>query len=132
MEFRSAKARLDGVLMVVALVGCIHAGTLTSPTNFSSNTRHGDPAISASDRTYLESLSLQGTLTFDNTTAFAKDWGQLRTHRAPAGVVHPSSVEDVAAIVRAAARPESELTVAARGLGSSIGGQSQVPQSHNC
>lgn len=128
MEFRKAMRRVDGILMVVALVGCIHAVTL-SPTNSStSSSRHGGDAISATDRMYLESLPLQGTLTFDNTTAFGKDWGQLRTHLAPAAVLHPTSVADVATIVQAAARSESELTVAARGLGSSIGGQSQVLQ----
>ena len=122
MEFRSAISKGDGVLMVVALVGCIHALFL-SPMNCYGS--HGE-AISTTDRMYLESLSLQGTLTFDNTTASATDWGQLRSQLPPSGVMHPTSVDDIATVVAAVARSESELTVAARGLGSSIWGQSQV------
>lgn len=84
--------------------------------------------IAATDRMYLESLVLQGVqLSFDNTTAAAKDWGRLR-HLAPAAVVHPRGVEDIATIVAAVARSESDhLTVAARGLGHSVNGQAQVP-----
>jgi hypothetical protein len=119
MEFRRAISRVDGVLMVVAFVGCIHALFLNCHGSHSE-------AISATDRMYLESLSLQGTLTFHNTTAFASDWGHIRTHLPPSGVVHPTSVHDIATIVAAIARSESELTIAARGLGSSTSGQAQV------
>lgn len=117
------------VHVAVALMGCILAfGSPTchcSGSNSEADSRRG--SISASDRMYLESLSLQGTLTFDNTTASAKDWGQLRRFVAPAGVLQPASVEDIATVVGAVGRLESDLTVAARGLGSSVGGQSQVP-----
>ena len=122
MEFRRAISRVDGVLMVVAVVGCIHALFLTPMNCYGSDGQ----AISLSDRMYLESLPLQGTLTFHNTTAFALDWGQLRTRLPPSVVVHPSSVHDIATVVAAVAKSESQLTVAARGLGSSIFGQAQV------
>lgn len=80
-------------------------------------------------RVYLESVSssLQGRLSFENTSTVVKDWGHLRRYQAPAAVVYPTGVEDVATIVQAvASRADSELTVAARGLGHSINGQAQV------
>ena len=73
----------------------------------------------------LESLSLKGSLSFDNTSSASKDWGMIR-HLAPAGVVYPACVNDIVAIVTAVTQSESDLTIAARGLGHSIGGQSQV------
>lgn len=81
---------------------------------------------SSDQRAYLESFSLQGLLSFDNTSAVAKDWGHLRQGLVPQAVVYPSAVADIATIVSAVARSDSELTVAARGLGHSINGQAQV------
>lgn len=109
--------------LIVALLGCILASCLRVCYSDSDSRRS---PISPGDRKYLESLSLQGKLTFENTTASAKDWGQLRGVTAPAVVLHPTSVDDIATVVRSVARLESELTVAARGLGSSTGSQSQV------
>lgn len=78
---------------------------------------------SGSNREYLASLPLQGTLTFDNTTACSADSRYLR----PAAVVYPTSVDDIATIVSAVASSDSDLTVAARGLGHNIRIRSQVP-----
>nr|PNR49871.1 hypothetical protein PHYPA_011767 [Physcomitrium patens] len=107
---------VDGArnIVVAAFVGCILV--------FLSQTCYGS---ATTDRIYLKSLPLQGMLSFDNTTAAAKDWGQLRSLK-PAAVVYPTAVEDIATILQAVARSESELTVAARGLGHSINGQAQA------
>lgn len=113
--------------------------TFLSHISVTCSSSHLTPSVIATtDRMYLESLALQGMqLSFDNTTAATKDWGQLR-HLAPAAVVYPRGVEDVATIVQAVARSESDLTIAARGLGHSTNGQAQVPNSfihlfiHSC
>lgn len=89
----------------------------------------GTCCSSSDQRTFLESFSLQGLLSFDNTSAVAKDWGQLRQGLVPQAVVYPSAVADIATIVSAVARSDSDLTVAARGLGHSINGQAQVKSS---
>jgi cytokinin dehydrogenase len=99
------------VLIAVAMVGCL----LASLTATSAD------SISESIRKYLSSLPLQGTLTFDTTTACS-----ARFTVAPAGVVYPTSVEDIATVVRAVATSESDLTVAARGLGHNIRIRSQA------
>lgn len=128
-EFRSrSRPRRRGCeLMVVMttsellLVGCVMLAFLAQTGTCSSE----GIVVSAADRVYLESFSLQGMLSFENTTAVVKDWGQMR-HLAPAAVVYPTAVEDVATIVQAVARSDSDLTIAARGVGHSINGQAQV------
>lgn len=94
------------VLMALALVGCLLASV---------------GALSATSRTNLASLKLQGTLTLDDTTACSANPDIVS-----AGVVYPSSVEDIATIVRAVANSNSDLTIAARGLGHNIRGRSQA------
>lgn len=114
-------------LVVVVLVVCVQVLFLLPQTSYCSSSFNIYPAtpLSSADRMSLESLSLKGYLSFDNTSAASKDWGLIR-HLAPAGVVYPACVNDIVAIVAAVTQSESDLTIAARGLGHSIGGQSQV------
>lgn len=69
-------------------------------------------------------------MSFENTSSASQDWGRIR-QLAPAGVVYPKSVADIVSIVQAVARSDSDLTVAARGFGHSVGGQAQVLSIHN-
>lgn len=111
---------------LVVLVVCLQLLFLLPQTSYCSSFNiYPTPPLSPADRMSLESLSLKGYLSFDNTSAASKDWGLIR-HLAPAGVVYPACVDDIVAIVAAVAQSESDLTIAARGLGHSIGGQSQV------
>ncbi|KAG0599156.1 hypothetical protein M758_12G131900 [Ceratodon purpureus] len=96
------------MFMALALVGCLIASAAAAP-------------ISAPDRNTLASLKLKGMLTFDDTTACSANPDIVS-----AGVVYPASVEDIATIVRAVASSDSDLTVAARGLGHNIRGRSQA------
>jgi hypothetical protein len=118
---------LKARLVVVVLVVCAQILVLLPQTSYCSSSFNIYPAnpLSPADRMSLESLSLKGYLSFDNTSAASKDWGLIR-HLAPAGVVYPACVNDIVAIVAAVTQSESDLTIAARGLGHSIGGQSQV------
>jgi hypothetical protein len=118
---------LNTKLLVVVLVVCAQILVLLPQTSYCSSSFNIYPAnpLSPADRMSLESLSLKGYLSFDNTSAASKDWGLIR-HLAPAGVVYPACVNDIVAIVAAVTQSESDLTIAARGLGHSIGGQSQV------
>ncbi len=58
--------------------------------------------------------------------AVSRDWGLIK-HLQPAAVLHPTSVHDIAELIRAVASSSStNLTIAAKGVGHLINGQSQV------
>lgn len=75
----------------------------------------------------LGPLRLDGHLSFHDVAAAARDFGN-RCSMMPAAVLHPGSVADVAAAVRRVFQlgERSPLTVAARGHGHSLLGQSQA------
>lgn len=75
----------------------------------------------------LGPLRLDGYLSFHDVAAAARDFGN-RCSLLPAAVLHPGSVADVAAAVRRVFQlgESSPLTVAARGHGHSLLGQSQA------
>ncbi|MQM18785.1 hypothetical protein Taro_051779 [Colocasia esculenta] len=80
------------------------------------------------DLALLRTLELQGSLEFPSPSCppppAARDFGGVYQLR-PAAVVRPASAEDVAAVVRLAAR-SPRLTVAVRGNGHSIYGQAMA------
>jgi cytokinin dehydrogenase len=75
----------------------------------------------------LGALRLDGHLSFHDVAAVARDFGN-RCSLLPAAVLHPGSVSDVAATVQRVFQlgERSPLTVAARGHGHSLLGQSQT------
>ncbi|XP_062114882.1 cytokinin dehydrogenase 6-like [Humulus lupulus] len=75
----------------------------------------------------LKPLELDGHLSFDEVHHAAKDFGN-RFQFLPAAVLHPKSVSDIAITVKHiwGMGTSSELTVAARGHGHSLQGQSQA------
>jgi cytokinin dehydrogenase len=75
----------------------------------------------------LSSLPLSGYLKFYNISFAAQDFGMLQSSP-PAAVLHPGSDRDIASIVSAihASSSSSKTTIAARGQGHSIHGQSQA------
>lgn len=80
--------------------------------------------VSHEDHALLSSLPLDGYLSFSNTSVAGSDFGRTQ-FSLPAAVLHPKSVSDVQAVVRAvASRPG--LTLAAKGRGHSVHGQAQV------
>jgi hypothetical protein len=61
-----------------------------------------------------------------SAVAVSRDWGLIK-HLQPAAVLHPTSVHEIAELIRAVASSSStNLTIAAKGVGHSINGQSQV------
>ncbi|XP_064976567.1 cytokinin dehydrogenase 4 isoform X1 [Musa acuminata AAA Group] len=82
-----------------------------------------DPGVASS----LESLRIDGNLSFHDVSLAARDFGN-RYRLLPSAVLHPGSVSDVAATVRHVFRmgSGSKLTVAARGHGHSLQGQAQA------
>ncbi|RRT65997.1 hypothetical protein B296_00030652 [Ensete ventricosum] len=82
-----------------------------------------DPSVASS----LESLRIDGNLSFHDVSLAARDFGN-RYRLLPSAVLHPSSAADVAATVRHVFRmgSGSKLTVAARGHGHSLQGQAQA------
>ncbi|KAL5543645.1 hypothetical protein UlMin_007429 [Ulmus minor] len=75
----------------------------------------------------LKTLELRGHFDFDQVHHAAKDFGN-RYHFLPTAVLHPSSVFDIAITVKHIWEmgSASELTIAARGHGHSLQGQSQT------
>ncbi|KAL6201070.1 hypothetical protein ACLB2K_024785 [Fragaria x ananassa] len=75
----------------------------------------------------LYTLQLDGHFNFDHVEHAARDFGN-RYHFLPVAVLHPESVSDIAALIKHVwdIGPRSELTVAARGHGHSLQGQSQA------
>ncbi len=85
------------------------------------------------DRKILELLQhkhgLHLSFLQENTSsavAVSRDWGLIK-HLQAAAVLHPTSVHEIAELIRAVASSSStNLTIAAKGVGHSINGQSQV------
>ncbi|TQD89167.1 hypothetical protein C1H46_025289 [Malus baccata] len=77
----------------------------------------------------LKTLPLDGHFNFHEVHHAARDFGN-RYQFLPVAVLHPKTVSDIATIVRHVwdLGPRSELTVAARGHGHSLQGQSQAHQ----
>ncbi|KAG2671742.1 hypothetical protein I3760_13G009400 [Carya illinoinensis] len=75
----------------------------------------------------LKALSVDGHFNFDEVHHAARDFGN-RYQFLPEAVLHPKSVSDIATTVKHIWQmgPHSELTVAARGHGHSLQGQSQA------
>lgn len=89
--------------------------------------------LKKADRKILELLQhnhgLHLSFLQENTSsavAVSRDWGLIK-HLQPAAVLHPTSVHEIAELIRAVASSSStNLTIAAKGVGHSINGQSQV------
>nr|GEW07256.1 cytokinin dehydrogenase 6-like [Tanacetum cinerariifolium] len=75
----------------------------------------------------LTTLDVDGHFSFTNNEFAAKDYGN-QFNFLPSAVLHPKSVSDIAITIRHIWElgPSSELTVAARGHGHSVQGQSQA------
>lgn len=75
----------------------------------------------------LKTLPLNGHFSFHGNEFASKDFGN-RFHFHPLAVLHPNSVSDISTTIRHVWQmgPGSELTVAARGHGHSLHGQSQA------
>ncbi|GAV56943.1 FAD_binding_4 domain-containing protein/Cytokin-bind domain-containing protein [Cephalotus follicularis] len=71
-----------------------------------------------------KSLDLQGSIECGATVLAGKDFGGIHSVK-PFALIRPSSPDDVARVVKAVSR-SSNLTVAARGNGHSINGQSMA------
>lgn len=75
----------------------------------------------------LKALPLDGHFNFEEVHLAAKDFGN-RYQFLPAAILHPKSVSDIATTIKHIWEmgPQSKLTVAARGHGHSLQGQSQA------
>ncbi|KAG6553132.1 hypothetical protein Mapa_005191 [Marchantia paleacea] len=82
-------------------------------------------SLSQPECSKLSSVPLDGYLTFFETKQAAQDFGRLRS-LTPAAVLHPGSTRDIMSIVRAVFLSSSNISIAARGPGHSVNGQSQV------
>lgn len=76
---------------------------------------------------YPTELAVEGQLSLDpsHIVAASRDFGGLRSAK-PMAVLHPSSAEDVARLVKYAYESATGFSVSARGHGHSINGQAMV------
>ncbi|KAH9576695.1 hypothetical protein CY35_01G177100 [Sphagnum magellanicum] len=82
-------------------------------------------ALEEADSNILELLQLNG-LHLSPAVAVSRDWGLIK-HLQAAAVLHPTSVHEIAELIRAVASSSAtNLTVAAKGVGHSTNGQSQA------
>ncbi|KAL3689286.1 hypothetical protein R1sor_015595 [Riccia sorocarpa] len=81
--------------------------------------------FSGADCAALNSLKLDGYLSFSDISLAAQDYGRIISLPS-AAVLYPRSVADIAAVVRAVYLSKSNITVAAKGPGHSVNGQGQA------
>ncbi|KAH9552870.1 hypothetical protein CY35_09G089200 [Sphagnum magellanicum] len=82
-------------------------------------------ALEEVDSNILELFQLNG-LHLSPAIAVSRDWGLMK-HLQAAAVLHPTSVHEIAELIRAmASSSAANLTVAAKGVGHSTNGQSQA------
>ncbi|EFJ10917.1 hypothetical protein SELMODRAFT_127173 [Selaginella moellendorffii] len=98
----------------------------TAIVGLANSSCSGSP-LSAQDCAALSSLSLHGHITFATATspASSSDFGRIH-RRLPRSILYPSSVRDIASLVRAVHDTSSPLRIAARGAGHSVAGQAQA------
>ncbi|XP_074353837.1 cytokinin dehydrogenase 1 [Apium graveolens] len=115
-----------GRLLVALLLSCN-----LNKNDFCSSLPAETPAASPSSNlavfSSLRTLNLDGQLFFDNIGYASKDFGN-RYHFLPAAVLHPKTVQDISSMVKHVYQmgTTSALTIAARGHGHSLEGQSQA------
>ncbi|CAM6020122.1 unnamed protein product [Sphagnum balticum] len=81
--------------------------------------------LERADSNILQLLQQNG-LHLSSAIAVSRDWGLIK-HLQAAAVLYPTSVHEIAELVRAVASSSStNPTVAAKGVGHSTNGQSQV------
>lgn len=112
-----------GRLLVALILSCN-----LNKNDFCSSLPTETPTASPnSNLAIFSSLSLDGQLFFDNINYASKDFGN-RYHFLPAAVLHPKTVQDISSTVKHIYQmgTTSALTIAARGHGHSLEGQSQA------
>ncbi|KAH7557263.1 hypothetical protein JRO89_XS11G0091200 [Xanthoceras sorbifolium] len=117
-------------IFIISLLSCI-----PDRTNLCSNLSLATQAVQTISTTSsytpfsLETLTLDGYFSFDNTHHAAKDFGNTN-HFHPSAILYPKSVSDISSTIKHIfdMGSTSALTVAARGHGHSLQGQAQADQ----
>ncbi|XP_030457982.1 cytokinin dehydrogenase 1 [Syzygium oleosum] len=113
-------------IILVLLLSCTPDSTNLS--NDSSPSQEISPPYVPSIPSSLRTLPLDGHFNFEDIQYAAKDFG-CRYYNLPFAVLHPKSVSDISSTIKYVFKlgSTSGLTVAARGHGHSLQGQSQAP-----
>lgn len=85
-------------------------------------------AVGPSELLSIGAIDVDGHVTVrpSDLTSVSSDFGMLKSPEEPLAVLHPSSAEDVARLIRTAYTSATAFPVSARGHGHSINGQSSV------
>ncbi|KAK2651924.1 hypothetical protein Ddye_011780 [Dipteronia dyeriana] len=117
-------------ILIISFLSCI-PGRTNHCSNLSLATQEVQTKSTSSSNIpfSLETLTLDGYFSFENTHHAAKDFGST-SHFHPSAILHPKSVSDIFSTIKHIFNmgSTSALTVAARGHGHSIQGQSQAHQ----
>ncbi|CAH8349169.1 unnamed protein product [Eruca vesicaria subsp. sativa] len=112
-------------IFMILVLSCI-----PGRTNLCSNNSVTTPIDLPPDiRSSLDTLALEGYISFDDVHNASKDFGN-RYQLPPLAILHPRSVSDISTMVRHIVHlgSTSNLTVAARGHGHSLQGQALAHQ----
>lgn len=112
-------------IILVLLLSCTPDSTNLS---YDSAPSQESSPLSVPSKPLLRTLPLDGHFNFEDIQYAAKDFGG-RYHNLPFAVLHPKSVSDISSTIKYVFKlgSASGLTVAARGHGHSLQGQSQAP-----
>ena len=113
--------------LLVALLLSYNCNKNDFCSSLPAETPTASPNSNLSILSSLQALKLDGQIFFDNIDYASKDFGD-RYHFLPAAVLHPKTVQDISSIIKHiySLGTTSALTVAARGHGHSLEGQSQA------
>ncbi|WZY90871.1 hypothetical protein YC2023_047606 [Brassica napus] len=111
-------------IFMILVLSCIPGRTNLCSNPSVSTPKDLPPSVI---RCSLDSLDLEGYITFHDVHNASKDFGN-RYHLPPLAILHPRSVSDISTVMRHIVRSTSNLTVAARGHGHSLQGQALAHQ----
>ncbi|KAG5402357.1 hypothetical protein IGI04_016964, partial [Brassica rapa subsp. trilocularis] len=111
-------------IFMILVLSCIPGRTNLCSNPSVSTPKDLPPSVI---RSSLDSLDLEGYITFHDVHNASKDFGN-RYHLPPLAILHPRSVSDISTVMRHIVRSTSNLTVAARGHGHSLQGQALAHQ----
>ncbi|KFK36997.1 hypothetical protein AALP_AA4G199000 [Arabis alpina] len=129
LRFRRRNNKTFLRIFMILVLSCI-PGRTNLCSNHSVGTPIDLPPSNTLDiRSSLDSLNLEGYVSFDDVHNAAKDFGNIYQSR-PLAILHPRSVSDISSMMRHIVHlgSTSNLTVAARGHGHSLQGQALAHQ----
>ncbi|CAA7057179.1 unnamed protein product [Microthlaspi erraticum] len=129
LRFRRRNNKTFLRIFMILVLSCIPGRTNLCSNHSVSTPTDLPPSNHPHIYSSLDSLDLEGYISFNDVHIAAKDFGN-RYHSPPLAVLHPRSVSDISSVMKHILHlgSTSNLTVAARGHGHSLQGQALAHQ----